>query len=248
MADNRRKEQILDYMRDKTFVTVGQLCEYLFVSGATVRRDLEELQNSRQILRTRGGAVLVEGIANDAPLSMRESKNETQKMIIASQACRLIKSGMTLFLDSSSTVFTLARSLDQFTNLHIITNGIKTSLFLSDRKDIQVMCTGGTLRPGSKSLVGQSAVEYVNRFNADAAFMSARGFSENGASEASEDECNVKRAFLKNSKKRYLLCDTSKMNIDYLCRTAALSQFTEIITEDKKVNERLRNAAALNEH
>ncbi|MDR1703349.1 MAG: DeoR/GlpR family DNA-binding transcription regulator [Clostridiales bacterium] len=246
MADSKRKEQILDFMRDKTFVTVDQLRDYLFVSGATVRRDLEELQNSRQIRRTRGGAVLVEGIANDAPLAIRESRNETQKMIIAGQACRLIKNGMTLFLDSSSTVFILARSLDQFTNLHVITNSLKTALFLSDRKDIQVMCTGGTLRPGSKSLVGQAAVEYVSRFNADAAFMSARGFSaENGASEASEDECGVKRAFIKNSRQRYLLCDASKMNVDYLCRIAALSQYDRVITEDRQLNERFRSTTAI---
>ncbi|MDR1542235.1 MAG: DeoR/GlpR family DNA-binding transcription regulator [Clostridiales bacterium] len=237
MASLNRKELILNCMRDKNFVTVEYLCSVLYVSGATIRRDLKELEESRQIRRTRGGALLIEGIANEDPLAMRENRNEMQKQIIASQACKFIKDGMTLFLDSSSTVFILARNLDQFSNLRIITNGVKTVLLLSDRKDIAVMCTGGSLRSGSKSLVGQSAVEYAGRFNADAVFMSSRGFSLSGGStEASEDEYFIKREFISKSKEKYLLCDTSKMNSDYLCRTAPLTAFTEVITESQEVN------------
>jgi DeoR/GlpR family transcriptional regulator of sugar metabolism len=241
MGDRNRKEQILTYMRNKNFVTVGELCAVLYVSGATIRRDLRELEESRQIIRTRGGALLVEGIANEDPLVIRESRNEMQKQIIAAQAVKRIRDGMTLFLDPSSTVSILARNLESFSNLRIITNGLKTCLLLSDRKDMAVMCTGGTLRSGSKSLVGQSAVEYAGRLNADAVFMSSRGFSlSGGATEASEEECFIKREFIKNSKEKYLLCDSSKMGNDYLCKTAALSDFTEVFTESKEVNLKIQ--------
>lgn len=246
MASYNRKELILKFMRDQNnFVTVEQLCENLFVSGATIRRDLNELEGSRLIRRTRGGAILVEGITNEDPLVFREGQNEMQKQIIASYACKHIRDGMTLFLDASSTVFTLARNLEPFSNLRIITNGLKTGLYLSDRKGITVMCTGGTFREGSKALAGQSAVAYITRLNADAVFMSSRGFSLcQGASEASEDEYYIKQAFMKNSKAAYLLCDTSKMNRDYLCRTAPIPAFTAVITEDRHVNETFSKAIA----
>lgn len=233
-----RKKQILNCLQSKHYITVDELCEQLYVSGATVRRELKELEESRQIRRTRGGAYLVEGIANDDPHVLREKKNEMQKQIIASQALKYIRDGMTLFLDSSTTIYILARNLDAFSNLCIITNSLKTALYLSSQKGITVMCTGGEPRPGSVSLVGQGTTDYIRRHNADAAFMSARGFSlSGGASESSEEEYFIKRAFLDNSREKYLLCDTSKMGKDYLCRTASLSDFSKVITESQEINK-----------
>ena len=148
-------------------------------------------------------------------------------------------------MDSSSTVFILARQLDKFSGLKIITNGLKTSLLLSDYKNVSLLCTGGKLRENSKSLVGQAAVRYLGRFNADIAFMSCRGLSfENGASEANEDEYYIKRAFIQNSKKSVLMCDTSKLGEDYLCRTAPVHTFDEVITERKDANDKFKEIRA----
>ena len=48
----------------------------------------------------------------------------------------------------------------------MVTNGLKTAWMLSDYNNISVMCTGGTLREHSKSLVGQPALDYAARLNA----------------------------------------------------------------------------------
>lgn len=239
MLAYERKKQILEIMRRLgRFVTVEELCEKLYASGATIRRDLKELEDSRLIRRARGGAVLVEGGTSEDPLAFRESQNAVKKQIIAECASRHIRDGMTLFLDSSSTVFALARMLDRFPELKVITNGLKTALLLSDFKNVRLFCTGGALRENSKSLVGDAACATAARFNADIAFMSCRGFSvANGVSEASEEEYCVKRRFLQNSKRAILLCDTSKMNVDFLCRLAPLSEFYEVITERKDAND-----------
>lgn len=239
MLAYERKLQILDIMRKNNKVaTVEQLCAEIFASGATIRRDLKELEDSKLIRRTHGGAILMEGGTSEDPLVFRENQNSMKKQIIADMAARHIQDGMTLFLDSSSTIFTLARSLEKFSNLKVITNGLKSTLLLSDFKNIQVMCTGGTLRENSKSLVGVAARDYIKRFNADIAFLSCRGFSiELGVSEASEEECYIKRQFMDNSKRSILLCDTSKMNVDFLCRLAPLSDFYEVITERKESND-----------
>lgn len=239
MLAYERKQQILELMRrDNRFFTVEELCETLFASGATIRRDLKELEESRLIRRARGGAILVEGGTSEDPLAFRETQNAAKKQIIADFAVKHIRDGMTLFLDSSSTVFTLARMLDRFRELKVITNGIKTALLLSDLGNVRLYCTGGSLRENSKSLVGDVACATAARFNADMVFMSCRGFSiEKGVSEASEEEYCVKRQFLRNSKRAILLCDTSKMDVDFLCRLAPLSDFYEVITERKDMND-----------
>jgi DeoR/GlpR family transcriptional regulator of sugar metabolism len=246
MNNTDRREKILDLLRNYSrFVTVDQLSEQLFVSSATIRRDLMELEQSGLIQRTRGGAILLESITNEAPMVMREGRNEMQKQIIATISLPLIKDGMTIFMDSSSTIFTLARNLGHFNNLKIITNNLKVIWLLSEKKGVTIYCTGGRLNENSNSFFGESTVEYIRRMNADAAFLSAQGFSlTHGMSDAREDEYWIKRTFIENSRNSYLLCDTSKMDKDYLHRIAKLSEFTEIITENREVNDYLRAARA----
>lgn len=244
MATQSRRELILETIRAAGgFVTVEQLCAKLFVSGATVRRDLAGLEESRLILRTRGGAMLLDSNSSDEPLGFRENKNVVQKQVIAGLARAHIRDGMTLFLDSSSTVGVLARRLNEFQGLKVITNGLKTAYLLSEMRSVSVMCTGGAVRENSQSLVGQSAVGYISRLNADLAFISCRGFSiQNGASEASEEEFYIKRQFLHNSAAAVLLCDSAKLDIDYLCRVAPLSRFADVVTERHELNNLCRAA------
>jgi DeoR/GlpR family transcriptional regulator of sugar metabolism len=239
MLAYERKKEILELMRSNNrVVTVDQLCKSLFASGATIRRDLKYMEEAKLIRRTHGGAILLEGSTSEDPLAFRETQNSMKKQVIAQLALRHIHDGMTIFLDSSSTVNVLAKSLEKFNNLKVITNGLKTAMLLSEYKNITLMCTGGLLRENSKSLVGLAAKEFISRYNADLAFLSCRGFSiERGASEANEEEYYVKAQYLLNSKTAILLCDTSKMDLDFLCRLAPLSDFLEVITEKKEVND-----------
>jgi DeoR family fructose operon transcriptional repressor len=171
---------------------------------------------------------------------LRETRNEMQKQIIATIARDLINDGMTVFMDSSSTVFTLARNLSHINNLTVITNNLKIAWLLSEHKGVTLLCTGGWLKEQSMSFFGANTVQFINRINADAAFLSAIGFSfENGSSDGSEEEYYIKRAFLSNSKKKYLLVDTSKLGKDYMYRTSQLADYTRVITESRELNERL---------
>jgi len=245
MAMHDRKDLILEILRNHSrFVTVEQLSEKLFVSCATIRRDLDMLEKSKLIQRTRGGAILLESISTEAPMVLRESRNEMQKQIIATIARDYVTEGMTVFMDSSSTVFTLARNLNHIGNLTVITNNLKILWLLSERKGVTLICAGGWLKERSMSFFGQNTVQFINRLNADAAFISAVGFSlESGSSDASEEEYYVKRAFLSNSKKKYLLVDTSKQGKELMYRTSPLSAYTRVITESRELNERLLRLA-----
>ena len=90
------------------------------------------------------------------------------------------------------------------------------------------------------SFFGPSTVQFINRLNTDAAFMSAMGFTfENGSSDASEEDYYVKRAYIQNSKKKYLLVDSSKHGKEFMYRTSPLSDFTRVITESRELNEQL---------
>ena len=61
MIVNERHNEILNIIKSKRNVSVGELSALLFVSEATVRRDLTQMQRLGLIERTHGGAIATSG-------------------------------------------------------------------------------------------------------------------------------------------------------------------------------------------
>ena len=78
MSNSERLSQILDYLKKHRSASVEEIANMLYVSVATVRRDLTELQKRGQINRSRGGAVLMEG-ADEISFFIRQIKNAREK-------------------------------------------------------------------------------------------------------------------------------------------------------------------------
>lgn len=231
MLPLERQQHILEILKKKQAVTVEELCTQLYSSGATIRRDLQILENSGQLRRTHGGAVFLDGNAKDFPLQMRENENLTAKDIIAGLALPYIRSGQTIFMDASSTVCQLALRLNRFRNLRVITNGLKTADILAGIEGITVYCTGGRLRENAKSFVGVQAMEAASRFNADLAFFSCRGIHpESGITDSTEEEADLKRTYIRQSHHAFLLCDSSKIGKQYFSKVGGLNAVHKILT------------------
>ncbi len=238
MFMEERKQEILNILKEKgNSVTVKELCRTLYASGATIRRDLKDLELKNLIRRTHGGAILTDESVNEDPLAFREMHAYIEKQKIAQMATQHISDGMTLFLDSSTTVYTLALELKNFNNIKVITNGLKTAVSLSEFRGVKVYCTGGFLKDNHKSLVGVSALDFISRYHADVSFLSCRGFKRDiGATDSSEEEYYIKNKFIENSNKAILLFDTSKMNQSFMCKLGSPQTFNYIITENGGLN------------
>ena len=78
MALLERQERILEYLKAHKNATVKTLSKMLFVSEATLRRDLQELQSMGLIERNHGGARLHEN-ADEISIFFRLQKNAKEK-------------------------------------------------------------------------------------------------------------------------------------------------------------------------
>lgn len=229
MSDYIREREMLHLLKEKAEVSVEEFCHALYVSAPTVRRDLQRLEKEGIIRRTRGGAALLRGTGAESPFAFRSGEHDSAKEAMAAEAVKMIENGMTLFLDSSSTVLRLASMLGKFQELTILTNGIRTVELLSDFPHLTVFSTGGRVRPHSKSLIGTAACDYIRSHCADLVFFSSQGVSEGaGPTEANEEEAQIKRAFVAASKQAVLLADESKWGQDYCARICPLSQLSRI--------------------
>lgn len=238
MLPLERRNQILEILSKKQAATVDELCAALYSSGATIRRDLQILENSGLIRRTHGGAVHIDSNTRDFPLTLRENENAAAKEQLAQKALSLIKDGQTLFMDSSSTVCHLARRLSGFQSLRVITNGLKTASILAEISGIEVYSTGGRLRETAMSFTGNQAMDFVRNFSADLAFISCRGVEPDvGITDSDESEASLKRVYIQNARHVILMCDNSKLGKRYFCKVGPLDSVHKIITNGQLPTE-----------
>lgn len=231
MLEIERFEKIIEYLREKKTAPVSVLAKRLYVSEATMRRDLTELERRGMVKRLHGGAILLDGANEELPLYMRERQNTDGKRIIAEKAACHIMEGQTIFLDASSTAQYLIKYFEGFQNLTIITNGLKTAQELNTLSH-RVYCTGGLLLHNSSAYVGGFAADFVRNFNADIMFFSSRGISEDGRiTDASQEETHIRQIMLQQSQKHIFLCDHHKIGRLYCYNLCHVSQTDDYITD-----------------
>ena len=99
---NERINGILKYLKEKQKASVEELAAVFFVSPASIRRDLKEMQRLGMIERSRGGAIYNEK-ADEVSIFVRAEKNAKEKEITASVALKSLPEFQSVFIDNSST-------------------------------------------------------------------------------------------------------------------------------------------------
>jgi len=224
-----RENSYINLLSERSY-TVKELAEALFISEPTVRRDINELM-SKDLVTRKNGVVSIKTNSPDTrvPMFIRNLENKEAKDTIAKKAALLIKEGDTVMLDASTTAYCLVQHLAKFKNIFVITSGAKTALALA-ALGIRTICTGGEMALGSFSYIGHDAERTLSNYNADIAFMSCRGISEDGAvTDSSIAENSMRKLMMQKSVRTYLLCDKSKVGKVYLNTLCEKDEFDGII-------------------
>ena len=227
-----REHQILRLLSEQKSMNNQELAAKLYISVPTLRRDLEKLESKGLILRTHGGCMLNKTAADEKiPFYFRENEQNSEKIMIAKKAMEFVKDGDIIMLDGTTSSYHLVPLLSRFKDLIVITSGAKTSYTLGTMA-IKNISTGGQMITKSLSYVGPDALHTIRKYNADVAFFSCRGLSENGwLTDNSVEENDVRRAMLKHAKKKISLCDSSKVGHSYFNNLCHVSELDEVICE-----------------
>ena len=236
MLKNERKREIVNLLKSKDgFITVKDLCNLLYASESSIRRDLSDMENKGIIKRTYGGAELVTNFSNVVSFNKRAHHNIDAKKIIAKKAAALIKDGNVIFLDQSSTALYLATEIMDKSSLTVVTNNIVILNLLSN-SSIKTVSSGGYLSPENRScLIGTDAQYIFENTYADLAFFSTKSLSDDGIiSDCTREEVAVRNAMLKNSAKKVFLCDTDKFGTRSAYKQCTLEDVDILISENEK--------------
>jgi DeoR/GlpR family transcriptional regulator of sugar metabolism len=212
-----RQEYIIQRLQQTGAVAIDELCTTLGASIATIRRDLEDLENRSLLKRTRGGAVPIsplfyEPFRNDSSFQDRVSSFAEEKRRIGLAAAKLVSTGQTVALTGGTTTTEVVRSLKVLSDISIITNTVNVAMELCNRKDIEVIVTGGHLRGSWFTLVGLLANTAAETLFSDIMFIGVDGIdAKRGLTCTNPSEAEVLRKLVQHAKMKVVVADHSKL-------------------------------------
>lgn len=241
LAQERRRE-ILGLLQREGRVVVKDLARRYQTSLITIRKDLEYLQEQGRIERAHGGALPIDATAlRDPTLFEKEKLHRKEKARIATAAARLLHADQAIILDSGTTTTAVARAAKHIRNLTVITNAVNIAAELAGT-DIELILTGGALRPNSFSLVGPLAEDSLRYVTADVLFLAVDGFDlQYGLTTPNLLEARVNRVMIENAKSTVVVCDSSKFGRRSLSFIAPVSAAHHTITDRKIPTKILRS-------
>lgn len=237
MLSVTRRAKIKELVQEKKSVTVSNLSQLFSVTEETIRRDLKALEDSGVLTRTYGGAFIQDGVQNDINVNFRETLYVESKEKIAVQCAALVHHGDSIFLDASTTSLFISSKIKE-KRVTVITNSLKVANSLSDSETVRLIVTGGMFYHHSMSLLGRSALNTMQEFFVDKAFISCRSVSiEHGITDSNEQQAEVRQLAIKHASKTYLVVDHTKFNKTSFSTICSFDEINTLVV-DKNLDDR----------
>ncbi|MEO8477790.1 MAG: DeoR/GlpR family DNA-binding transcription regulator [Actinomycetota bacterium] len=231
MRQAERLNAILEELSSDGTVGVAELVGRLGVSAATIRRDLELLEEQRLLTRTHGGAV-GQGVLYELPLRYKASRHQDEKRRIAVAAAALVDDGAAVGLTGGTTCTEVARELVDRQRLTVVTNALNIAGELAIRPNLKLVVTGGYARPESYELVGPLAERSLAGLNLDVVFLGADGVSPHaGLTTHHEVEAHTDLALIERARRVIVVADSSKIGLVAFAQICAVDRIHELITD-----------------
>jgi DeoR family transcriptional regulator of aga operon len=232
----RRAERvtaILERLSVDRSLGVAELAEFFGVSQATLRRDLQSLQEQRLLTRTHGGA-RASDVAYELPIRYRDSHHREQKRRIAAEAVRRIPQGViAVGLTGGTTTSEVARLLVERNDLTVVTNALNIAAEMALRPRLKLVVTGGVSRSQSYELVGPWAERTLLGLNVGIAFVGVDGISaKGGLTTHDEVEAKTNAVLIGRARFTIVVADGSKVGHELLARIVDVQDVDELITDD----------------
>lgn len=196
-----RLQNILRLIESKQSISAKELEAQLYVSSATIRRDLAELARRGLIVRSHGKAMAVTRMAHAVACGSPELPGDP----IGNTAAALIKPHSVVFIGAGRCCLPLAKAASRIPDLTVVTDSISAANILCGHA-AHLYCTGGQAAAGRDSLSGSQAAELAGLFYYSIAFFSCNSLAGSGSIAFNElERMPVLRTAARQAEKRVLL-------------------------------------------
>jgi DeoR family transcriptional regulator, aga operon transcriptional repressor len=231
MRQEERLSLILERLSQTGSVGVSGVATELGVSTASVRRDLQLLEEQHLLSRTHGA--VANATVYELPLRYRSGSHKGEKRRIAAVAAERVDDTVaTVGMTGGTTTTEVARRLADRLGLTVVTNALNIASDLALHPDIKLIVTGGTARSESYELVGPLAESTLAGLNLDVVVVGVDGISVGGGlTTYHEVEAATNRAMIGRARRVIVVADGSKVGKLALARICDIEAVDELITD-----------------
>jgi DeoR family fructose operon transcriptional repressor len=238
----QRRDRILEYLALHKIVASNDLSTWLGVSEATIRRDLEWLEEEGILERTHGGAISSQRLPMEPEYLQRALRCPEEKRLIGMTAAAQIQEGDIVFINSGTTTTQVIRHIRPSPDITVITNNLVAALEIGDA-GFNLLLLGGEFQHKSNSVAGRFAVDNLGGVYASKAFIGVDGISPKyGFTVPSNAEADVARTMIgRTHGPVYIVADHSKWGVVSNFEVASIGSDLKLIA-DEGLDERARAA------
>lgn len=211
MLLEERQKQIIDFVNEKSSISIHELISNLNVSESTIRRDLIELDNRGLLVKVFGGAVTsqLNFAKKDESIAKRKTCNKDAKVKIGRYAASLIEDGDFVYLDAGTTTECIIPFV-KASEVVFVTNSYRHARALCER-NFTVYILGGEIKLPTEAIVGAKALECLSQYHFSKGFFGTNAVSaEQGLSTPDVNEALVKKTAMEHTDVNYVLADSTK--------------------------------------
>ncbi len=251
MAANERAarwNQLLAMLAERGRLSVGEVCEELGVSEATVRRDFTDLASQQLASRTHGGVVAT-SVAYDLPARYKTSATDLAKQQIAEVAAGRVRIGSVVGFNGGTTTSATARMLVARPEVAaaslrpavtVVTNSLNIASELVLRPAVRCICLGGAARTESYELTGSLTMSALRDLWLDLLILGVDAVcADLGASCRHDDEAAVNAAMVRRAGRVVVVTTGDKVGTRAFATICPASAVHELITDSRAPQEAL---------
>jgi DeoR family ulaG and ulaABCDEF operon transcriptional repressor len=232
-----RDRVILNLLEEQRFVSFRELSRRLSASAATLRRDLERLQDAGKLKRVRGGAQIgtaeITGFhLQGVPFNENVNRNRSAKEAIGKAAAELCRAGEAVIIDGGSTTLQMCPHLEQL-RLQVLTNSLHIVGALLQQPNTGVSIPGGVVFREQNIVLDPFVDAGTRTFHASRMFVGAAAVSHYGLMQSDIILVQAERKLLDLADQLIALVDSSKFAASAGHLLCELPRIHSLITDSR---------------
>jgi DeoR family transcriptional regulator, fructose operon transcriptional repressor len=234
-----RQQKIKELLMKHKQMDVSTLAATLGVTEVTARRDLDVLEKEGFVIKTHGGAIINEAMAED----IRELANNAilpEIREIGESAALLVNDRDAIFIGGGLTCQQVAANLKNKQRVTVMTNDLMVAQELTNTNGIITVVTGGNTLPGTSILLGDLAFRALEGIHFNKVIISVAGISfSHGFTTNTVEEAQLYKEIFNNSHEIIVVADFNKFGQISFAFLADLTSIHKIVT-NKEVDNKFK--------